>query len=85
MPKEAGGLGVGDMIIKNAALLFKWWYYFSSKEKALWKRITSSCNELVLEASIWKQTKCWLGGPWSAIYSIWRINKEVEDVVMNGL
>ena len=23
--KELGGLGVGDLVIKNAILLFKWW------------------------------------------------------------
>ena len=24
-PKKQGGLGVGDPLIRNAALLFKWW------------------------------------------------------------
>ena len=24
-PKKLGGLGVGDVLMKNAALLFKWW------------------------------------------------------------
>ena len=27
-PKHLGGLGVGDLVIKNAALLFKWWWRF---------------------------------------------------------
>ena len=24
LPKEVGGLGIGDILIKNAAMLFKW-------------------------------------------------------------
>ena len=25
-PKSARGLGVGDILLKNAALVFKWWW-----------------------------------------------------------
>ena len=35
--KELGGLGVGDLVIKNAALLFKWWWHFSKGDMSLWK------------------------------------------------
>ena len=38
-PKIYGELGVGDIIIKNAELLFKWWWRFSDKSDALWKQI----------------------------------------------
>ena len=38
-PKELGGLGVGDLIIKNVALLFKWWWKFSDKRNPLWKKV----------------------------------------------
>ena len=34
-PKELGGLGVGDLIIKNAALLFKWWWRFNERGDSL--------------------------------------------------
>ncbi|XP_016206680.1 uncharacterized protein LOC107647069 [Arachis ipaensis] len=27
-PKKLGGLGVGDALIRNASLLFKWWWHF---------------------------------------------------------
>ena len=27
--KEKGGLGVGDIEVKNAALLLKWWWKFA--------------------------------------------------------
>nr|XP_025628468.1 uncharacterized protein LOC112721637 [Arachis hypogaea] len=36
-PKKLGGLGVGDAVIRNTALLFKWWWRFS-KEFALYGR-----------------------------------------------
>ena len=35
MPKEARGLGVGDILIKSAAILFKWRWRFSIEEKPL--------------------------------------------------
>ena len=41
-PKELGGLGAGDLIIKNAALFFKWCWRFSNKGMPLWKRIVCS-------------------------------------------
>jgi len=34
-PKEKGGLGVVDCMMKNAALLFKWWWRYACEEGAL--------------------------------------------------
>ena len=34
-----GDLGVGDMVIKNVALLFKWCWRYSDRGMPLWKRI----------------------------------------------
>ncbi|XP_016178774.1 uncharacterized protein LOC107621255 [Arachis ipaensis] len=31
-PKKFGGLGVGDAMIRNSALLFKWWWRFAKEE-----------------------------------------------------
>ena len=39
MPKNLGGLGVGDVLMKNAALLFKWWWRFSTENSMLWKQV----------------------------------------------
>jgi len=33
--KEYGGLGVGDIVVKNAALLFKWWWRFANERNPL--------------------------------------------------
>jgi len=44
-PKKQGGLGVGDPMIKNAALLFKWWWRFACEEGAMWRRVIQSIHE----------------------------------------
>ena len=44
-PKKEGGLGVGDLVIKNAALLFKWWWRFACEEGAAWRSVILSIYE----------------------------------------
>lgn len=39
-----GGLGVGDIVIKNAALIFKWWWRYLDGSESYWKRIISSTH-----------------------------------------
>ena len=36
--KVAGGLSMGDILLKNATLLYKWWWRFATEEEPLWKR-----------------------------------------------
>ncbi|XP_057744672.1 uncharacterized protein LOC130962481 [Arachis stenosperma] len=45
-PKKVGGLGVGDVVLRNTTLLFKWWWRFSKEDCLLWKKIVYSCNNL---------------------------------------
>ncbi|XP_057761062.1 uncharacterized protein LOC130981487 [Arachis stenosperma] len=45
-PKKAGGLGIRDAVIRNTALLFKWWWRFSKDNCPLWKKVACSCNNL---------------------------------------
>ncbi|XP_072054977.1 uncharacterized protein [Arachis hypogaea] len=45
-PKKLGGLGIGDAMIRNTALLFKWWWRFAKKECPLWKKVVCSSNDL---------------------------------------
>ncbi|KAL4286876.1 hypothetical protein AHAS_Ahas19G0130000 [Arachis hypogaea] len=45
-PKNQGGLGIGDISLKNTALLFKWWWKFNKEECPLWKKVVCSCNNL---------------------------------------
>ena len=46
IPKEMGGLGVGNIMHKNLILLFKWWWCFSEPDKSLWKKILKSVYEI---------------------------------------
>ena len=44
-PKEKGGLGLADCMMKNAALLFKWWWRYALEEGSYWKRVIDSIHE----------------------------------------
>ncbi|XP_016177702.1 uncharacterized protein LOC107619990 [Arachis ipaensis] len=66
-PKKAGGLGVGDAVLRNTALLFKWWWRFSKEDCPLWKRIVCSCNNLNPQVMLSSQTLPVKGGPWKDI------------------
>ena len=43
-PKCKCGLGVGDLVIKNTALLFKWWWRYASEENSLWRKVVQSIH-----------------------------------------
>jgi len=64
--KNKGGLGVGDLVSKNAALLFKWWWRFASEEGALWKAVVQAVHN---EKGSWipaaKQST--IPGPWQTL------------------
>jgi len=67
--KKEGGLGVGDPLLKNAALLFKWWWRFACEEGAMWKLVVQSIHE---EDQLLLPTKnvSTLPGPWRDIKRI---------------
>lgn len=46
MPKDLGGLGFGNIKIKNLGLLEKWWWKYSNEFNPLWKRVVQSTNDL---------------------------------------
>ena len=68
-PKNQGGLGVGDPLLKNAALLFKWWWRFACEEGVMWRRVVHSIHE---EDQVLLPTKTAssLPGPWKDIKCI---------------
>jgi len=69
MPKKQGGLGVGDLMIKNAALLFKWWWRYACEEGAIWRRVVQSLYEEDQNLLPIKKTTS-LAGPWRDIKQI---------------
>ena len=69
-PKAKGGLGVDDLILKNAALLFKWCWRYTCEEGALWRKVVQSLHKedhiLVPGQAVdmvpgpWRDLKKWL-------------------------
>jgi len=57
---------VGDLVLKNAALLFKWWWRFASEEGALWRRVIQSLYEEDQGILVGSNVPI-LNGPWRAI------------------
>ena len=78
-------MGLGAILIKNAAMFFKCWWQFAVEDKPLWKKIICSCYDWKMNRHVLDQINANLGGVWGAICSVWQINKEVEAVVKNGL
>ncbi|XP_057720156.1 uncharacterized protein LOC130934618 [Arachis stenosperma] len=66
-PKKLGGLGVGNAMIRNTALLFKWWWQFAKEECPLWKKVVCSCNSLNPNEFLSAQVLPTRGGPWKDI------------------
>ena len=65
-PKEKGGLGVTDCTMKNAALLFKWWWRYACEEGSLWRRVVDSIHEDDLTI-IPNRTRRSVPSPWNDI------------------
>jgi len=65
-PKNQGGLGVGDLLMKNATLLFKWWWRYACEEGTLWRRVVQSLYEEDQGILVGSNNPT-LNGPWRAI------------------
>jgi len=65
-PNCKGGLGVGNIVMKNAALLFKWWWRYACEEDSLWRRVVKSVHSedkaILPSCSVSK-----VSGPWQTI------------------
>jgi len=65
-PKKEGGLGVGDLTIKNAALLFKWWWRYACEEGAAWRSVIQSIYEEE-DVILPSKDQIRISGPWKTI------------------
>lgn len=83
--KENGGLGIGDLVLKNAGLLFKWWWHFLVESAPLWKQVLCSCYDRECTKPLLDQPKRSGGGLWGGIRSIMRIDVDVAGAVCNGI
>ena len=85
LPKEMGGLGVGNMMHKNLILLFKWWWRFSDSNCSLWKKIIKSVHEIKgVKASSEAFSKV-REGSWASLMSKDAETSRVRYVVEEGM
>ena len=78
-------MGVGDLVMKNAAMLFKWRWRFSNENSPLWKHMVVSCSRLNGDRTIADQIHLGGEGPWGSICNIWKVDKEAEREALNGI
>ncbi|XP_029146965.1 uncharacterized protein [Arachis hypogaea] len=84
-PKKLGGLGVGDAMVRNTALLFKWWWRFAKEECTLWKKVVCSCHNLNPNEPLSTQELPTRGGPWKDICQLQIMNQHLRDKMVAGL
>ncbi|XP_072084417.1 uncharacterized protein [Arachis hypogaea] len=84
-PKKLGGLGVGDALIRNTALLFKWWWRFAKEDCPLWKKVVCSCHNLNSNELLSTQVLPTRGGPWRDICQVSFTNQQLRDKMVTGL
>ena len=83
--KYLGGLGVGNLVYKNVALLFKWWCRFVDNNDLLWKRVIiydHYCNPNLRELIVEDGEKGGLGGQ---VISNSYSQKMIYEVMSKGL
>ncbi|XP_072060197.1 uncharacterized mitochondrial protein AtMg00310-like [Arachis hypogaea] len=84
-PKKAGGLGIGDAVIWNTALLFNWWWRFSKEDCPLWKKVVCSCNNLNSNEMLCSQPVPTRRGPWKDICQLQISEPHVREKIIRGL
>ncbi|QHO54257.1 Putative ribonuclease H protein [Arachis hypogaea] len=84
-PRKFGGLGVGDAMVRNTALLFKWWWRFAKEKCPLWKKVVCSCNNLRPNELLYTQVLPTRGGPWKDICHLEIQEQSLRDKLITGL
>jgi len=69
-------LGVGDLLLKNGALLFKWWWRYACEEGAMWRVVVNSIHNEDF-AILLAQTLPSILGPWKEIK---RLSTEASSI-----
>ena len=83
-PKDRGGLEITDCTMKNAALLFKWWWRYASEERSLWRRVVDSIHEDDITIMPGRNTKT-LTGAWCDIKGMAIIENPVTQAFLQHL
>ena len=85
LPKELGGLGIGNIMHKNLILLFKWWWRFSESDNSLWKRIIKSVHGINGEKASRETFRKARTGLWSNLLSSDQDTAKVRAIIEEGM
>lgn len=84
-PKNQGGLGIGNFLHKNLAMLFKWiWRYFKDPNQ-FWCRAVKSKYMYSSTISIVNLSVPNHGGPWKHICAAIFNHTNAKSVMINGV
>ena len=84
-PRSQGGLGVDDILIKNASLLFKWWWRFADNRRTLWKEIVESNHDTTHLEDFLRMNNKNRSCVWGQITDFRSFSKEVQEVASKGI
>lgn len=70
LPKQYGGLSIGNLHNKNTALLFKWLWRFIHEPNSLWRQIVQAKYDIGPTFTIRDLTTPPHGGPWRGICNL---------------
>ena len=71
--------------MKNAALLFKWWWRFSSENSKLWKKVVCSCNNLLPKRLVGGPRTTRGPGAWADIWNSNLSSMAANPFLRNGI
>ena len=85
LPKELGGLGVGNIMHKNLILLFKWWWRFSESDNVLWKKIIKSVHDIKGEKASTDTFRTAKSGLWANLLTNDPTTAKVRSIIEGGM
>ena len=85
LPKELGGLNVGNLLLKNTGLLFKWWWRFLNEPQALWRKVIQDKYRYKILASAEDFQCSKPGGPWKKICSSILCNVQASQIITSSI
>lgn len=84
-PKDLGGLGIGNLLHRNIALLFKWIWRFHNEPQALWRNViqlkygygpTFSISDMIIPSH---------GGPWKSLCTALMRNTQARSIAQASI
>lgn len=85
LPKEMGGLGVGNIMYKNLSLIFKWWWRFYESDNSLWKTILISVHSVKGFKASSETFRNIKDGMWAQLLNSDSDTSRIRSIVEEGL